>query len=755
MCTICAMTQSFVPERHESGEQAFDGMGPLFATISETGDAASGISTSYSMAVGDSFAGSISTGGDVDWIAITFEAGQTYEIDALGNDSGGGSLRDTDLRLYDSNGTLIEYDDFDGAGWDASISYTATSSGTYYIAVSSYFASNTGSYSLEVGAAVEPYVPGTEASIEQLAQYLREGSSGTERTFNTSSSNEITVNLSGLTAAGQQLARWAMETWEMVADIDFVEVSSGEMITADDEDSGAFAYFPNSGSTSAGVELNVSTGWLSSSGTKLDTYSFQTYIHEFGHAIGLNHQGAYNYTGSPITYENDADFTNDSWQLSVMSYFSQSENTATNASFAYVTTAQMADIMAVQDLYGAAGAGSVTDGNTTYGRGSNLGNYLDEIFAAWETGQSNANIGGNRVAVTLYDAGGIDTIDLGYLASNEAANIDLNGGAFSNIGNDIGTLGIAVGTVIENLETGAGNDTITGNAAANSITSGNGADTVDAAAGNDSVWGGNGQDTLLGGTGNDNLYGGDANDSLYGGTQGDRLEGGAGDDTIEGGDGRDTAILGDGNDVFIDNTQTGRHGSDRVFGEDGDDTITGGGGNDSLHGQDGYDMIWGGGENDSITGGIGFDTIYAGTGNDTVVGGNGRDVVYLGDGDDVFEDSTQNDTWGRDRVDGGAGNDTFILDGGYDTVTGGAGADTFIFTSSHIGNDRVTDYEAGVDALQLDDALWGGGRSVAQVISDFADDSTGTVIFDFGNDNVITLQGVNTLAGLDTDISIF
>ena len=213
MCTICAMTQSFVPERHESGEQAFDGMGPLFATISETGDAASGISTSYSMAVGDSFAGSISTGGDVDWIAITFEAGQTYEIDALGNDSGGGSLRDTDLRLYDSNGTLIEYDDFDGAGWDAS----------------SYFASNTGSYSLEVGAAVEPYVPGTEASIEQLAQYLREGSSGTERTFNTSSSNEITVNLSGLTAAGQQLARWAMETWEMVADIDFVEVTTGRI----------------------------------------------------------------------------------------------------------------------------------------------------------------------------------------------------------------------------------------------------------------------------------------------------------------------------------------------------------------------------------------------------------------------------------------------------------------------------------------------------------------------------------------------
>ncbi|MEM8633335.1 MAG: DVUA0089 family protein, partial [Pseudomonadota bacterium] len=192
MCTVCAMTQSFVPERHETGEQIFDDIAPQSATIDETGDAAGGISTSYTMSVGDSFAGEISNGGDVDWVAITFEAGQTYEIDALGSDSGGGSLLDTDLRLYDASGELIEFDDFDGAGWDASISYTAASSGTYYIAVSSYFAANTGSYSLEVGAAIPTYVPGTEASVDQLAQFLREGSSGGERKFNTSTSNEIT-----------------------------------------------------------------------------------------------------------------------------------------------------------------------------------------------------------------------------------------------------------------------------------------------------------------------------------------------------------------------------------------------------------------------------------------------------------------------------------------------------------------------------------------------------------------------------------
>ncbi|MEM8633390.1 MAG: M10 family metallopeptidase, partial [Pseudomonadota bacterium] len=599
-------------------------------------------------------------------------------------------------------------------------------------------------YSLEVGAAIPTYVPGTEASVDQLAQFLREGSSGGERKFNTSTSNEITVNLSGLTDDGKQLARWAMETWEMVADIDFVEVSSGEMITVDDEDSGAFAYFPNSGSTSAGVELNVSTGWLNSSGTRLDTYSFQTYIHEFGHAIGLNHQGAYNYTGSPITYENHAEFVNDSWQLSVMSYFSQSENTTVDASFAYVTTAQMADIVAIQDLYGAAGAGSVTAGNTTYGRGSNVGNYLDEVFAQWATGQTSSDIGGNRVAVTLYDAGGVDTLDLGYLAANKAANIDLKGGTFSDIGNNIGTLGIALGTVIENLETGAGNDTIAGNEAGNVIETGLGNDSVDAGAGNDSVTGGAGADTLTGGLGTDSVTGGEGADSLFGNSGADVIEAGAGDDYVSGGSGGDTL--------------DGGADDDMVYGRNGADVIYGGFGNDTLNGNDGQDALFGDDGNDDLAGGKGDDTVLGGAGDDELRGNNGADVVDGGAGQD-----TLNGGGGKDTLNGGTGNDLLEGQRGEDTLNGGTGndilrggdhADSFVFEAGH-GADTIGDFDVSQDSLLLSLSLTGGETNVSAILDQFADDSGTFLVFDFGGGNTIAFEDVTSTTGFESQIELF
>ena len=475
MCMICLATGTFDPGRH------FEGADALSATVRENVGATENTSTSNTMSVGDSFLGSLSDGADADWVEVAFVAGQTYEISLTG-----GSLSDPYLYLRDGSGSLISLNDDGGPGLDSMITYTASTSGSYYLVADAY-SNETGTYTL----AVETVLPPAAGTLDELALFLTEGYAGSENKFNTSASNVITVNISGLTSEGQQLARWAMDAWEMVVDLDFTEVLSGEIITMDDESSGAYAYFPGS-TGSDGVELNVSKSWVTYYGSSIDSYSFQTYVHEIGHAIGLGHQGPYN--GS-ATYGTDEAYANDSWQMSIMSYFSQTENTTTAASYAYLASTMMADILAAQNLYGAPGSSSATQGNTIYGLDSNLGNYLDEVFDELATGTTTSNVTGNPIAFTIHDRDGTDTLDLSFLTSG--ARIDMRAEQFSDFGGLIGNMGIARGTILERVTLGSGNDTVTGNNADNVISGG---------AGDDKLIGGDGNDELSGGSGTDWAY---------------------------------------------------------------------------------------------------------------------------------------------------------------------------------------------------------------------------------------------------------
>ncbi len=75
---------------------------------------------------------------------------------------------------------------------------------------------------------------------------------------------------------------------------------------------------------------------------------------------------------------------------------------------------------------------------------------------------------------------------------------------------------------------------------------------------------------------------------------------------------------------------------------------------------------------------------------------------------------------GADRIDGGAGDDI---------LTGGGGYDVFIFREGH---DRITDFAPAVDRLRLDDALWAGQLTAAQLVDRHAKVTGGDVVFDFG-----------------------
>ena len=104
--------------------------------------------TTGAVAVGGSATGDIETSKDFDWFAVDLVAGHTYVIDLEGTDSGGGALQDPVLRgLYDAGGNRIAgaRDNDGGVGRDARLTFTATTTGTYYIEARGH-SNHTGDY---------------------------------------------------------------------------------------------------------------------------------------------------------------------------------------------------------------------------------------------------------------------------------------------------------------------------------------------------------------------------------------------------------------------------------------------------------------------------------------------------------------------------------------------------------------------------------------------------------------------------------
>jgi serralysin len=267
--------------------------------------------------------------------------------------------------------------------------------------------------------------------------------------------------------------------------------------------------------------------WFGPAGGRYDqpmpgTYAFWTFMHEIGHALGLKH--AHEEGGFGIM-----PVTRDSMEFTLMTYRSHvgAGVILRNEPYGFAQTLMMDDIAALQHLYGA--NFSTHSDNTVYRWSPTTGQ-------AFINGAGQAMPAGNRILMTVWDGGGVDTytfsnygndlkIDLrpgGWSTTSERQLASL-GGFFHLARGNIGNALLYEGdprSLIENATGGSGDDRVIGNSAANILRGGKGGDHLTGLQGDDTLIGGSGNDILRGGPGADEFR---FDTKIYRGAKPDRI----------------------------------------------------------------------------------------------------------------------------------------------------------------------------------------------------------------------------------------
>ena len=219
----------------------------------------------------------------------------------------------------------------------------------------------------------------------------------------------------------------------------------------------------------------------------------------------------------------------------------------------------------------------------------------------------------------------------------------------------------------------------------------------------------------------------------------------------------DNIDLGDGRNVFTNaGTLTGNYysgeGNDRIVNLGVASSIYAGGGKDlidtrkgtsgTLHGEEGNDTYLVSSTATAVAEKEGEGTDVVTSSATYTLSENVENLTLTGkatiNGTGNGEANRLTGNAGINQLNGLDGNDILSGGKGADYLSGGVDADTFVF-STGFGKDRVTDFEAGIDHLNL--SHWKGMDSFAEVMS-HAKDTGDDLVFQFGKDS-LTLEGID------------
>jgi Ca2+-binding RTX toxin-like protein len=343
-----------------------------------------------------------------------------------------------------------------------------------------------------------------------------------------------------------------------------------------------------------------------------------------------------------------------------------------------------------------------------------------------------------------------DRLDADYkvpLASSDTSSDSIDGGA----GDD---------TILGDR----GDDTLLGGDGADLLSGGADNDTLDGGDGSDTLFGGDGNDLLISGgeAVNDTL------NELNGGAGDDtiRIEGPFnGNDQVDGGDGIDELQLLPDDDRDLNVDMTAGNVTDGTIGTQefvGIENITTGGGDDTITGDDADNVLTGGAGADSISGGLGNDTVIGGTGDDSLYGDVTPTEPVTVQNSSFDSGSTSWTTTGAGTFVYGVSGDNAMAFNASDTGFGGTAEQT---VTTQVGRDyelsfNASEYDAfggtGDHTLQAE-IIDSNGVVIATLTQVIADDTSPIITLRFtSTTDGVTLRFTNpsSTGTIDTDLRI-